>query len=278
MVVFLALISSVMWGSADFLGGTLSRRRPALAVVGGSQVAGLIAAIVVASALGKWGDDPAYLRWAVLASLSGFVGLVAFYSALSRGTMGIVAPIAGLGVLVPLGLGLIRGESPTALQFVGIALALVGIVAASGPELTGRTELIPLLLAGLAALMFGTSLSGIAQGSRTSAVMTMVAMRVTTVAVVLGIALVVRSRGGLVRADIGMLAAIGIFDVAANLSFGVAAGLGLLAIVSVLGSLYPVTTVVLARWFHHERLAPVQYLGVGIALCGVALISTGGAG
>ncbi len=278
MAVFLALISSVMWGSADFLGGTLSRRRPALAVVGGSQLAGLIAAIAIASVLGKWGDDPAYWRWAVLASLSGFIGLVAFYAALSRGTMGIVAPIAGLGVLVPLGLGLIRGESPTAIQFVGIALTLAGIAAASGPELTGRTELIPLLLAGFAALMFGTSLSAIAQGSRTSAVMTMVAMRATTVVVVFVIACIARSRGGLVRADIAMLAAIGIFDVAANLSFGVATGLGLLAVVAVLGSLYPVTTVVLARWFHHERLVPVQYFGVGIALCGVALISTGGAG
>lgn len=278
MAVVLALLSSVMWGSADFLGGTLTRRRTSLAVVGGSQVAGLVLALLLATVLGRWGDDPAYWGWAVLASVSGFVGLVSFYAALARGTMGIVSPIAALGVLVPLALGVVQGDRPSAIQLAGIVLALVGIVAASGPELSGRAGATPLLLAALAAAMFGTALLGIAQGSRTSPVMTITGMRLVTVLLVLVTALWARSLGGLRRADVGSLTVIGGFDVAANLLFGIATRTGLLAIVAVLGSLYPVTTVLLARWAHHERLSTVQYAGVAVSLTGVALISAGAVG
>ena len=278
MAVVLALLSSVMWGSADFLGGTLTRRRTSLAVVGGSQVAGLVLALLLATVLGRWGDDPAYWGWAVLASVSGFVGLVSFYAALARGTMGIVSPIAALGVLVPLALGVVQGDRPSAIQLAGIVLALVGIVAASGPELSGRAGATPLLLAALAAAMFGTALLGIAQGSRTSPVMTITGMRLVTVLLVLVTALWARSLGGLRRADVGSLTVIGGLDVAANLLFGIATRTGLLAIVAVLGSLYPVTTVLLARWAHHERLSTVQYAGVAVSLTGVALISAGAVG
>lgn len=277
MAVILALLSSVMWGSADFLGGTLTRRRAALAVVGGSQLAGLIAMVLVATVLGKWGDDPAYWGWAVLASVSGFMGLIAFYAALARGTMGIVSPIAALGVLVPLVVGFARGDTPAALQVVGIVLALIGIVAASGPELSGRAGAKTLLMAAFAAAMFGTAFVGIAQGSRTSAVMTIVGMRVTTMLLVVVAAIAARSLGGLQRSDVLNLTVIGVFDAAANLFFGIATGIGFLVIVSVLGSLYPVTTVLLARWVHKERLVRVQYVGVAVSLTGVALISAGGA-
>jgi drug/metabolite transporter (DMT)-like permease len=277
VAVILALVSSVMWGSADFLGGTLTRRRAALAVVGGSQLAGLIAMALVATVLGKWGDDPAYWGWAALASVSGFLGLIAFYAALARGTMGIVSPIAALGVLVPLVVGFARGDTPAALQVVGIVLALIGIVAASGPELSGRAGAKTLLLAAFAAAMFGTAFVGIAQGSRTSAVMTIVGMRVTTMVLVVVAAIAARSLGGLQRSDVLNLTVIGVFDAAANLFFGIATGIGFLVIVSVLGSLYPVTTVLLARWVHKERLVRVQYVGVAVSLTGVALISAGGA-
>ena len=277
MAVILALVSSVMWGSADFLGGTLTRRRAALAVVGGSQLAGLLAMTLVATVLGRWSDDPAYWGWAVLASVSALLGLIAFYGALARGTMGIVSPIAALGVLVPLVLGFASGDAPTRVQVVGIVLALIGIVAASGPELSGRAGAKTLLLAVFAAAMFGTAFVGIAQGSRTSAVMTIVGMRVTTMLLVVVAAIAARSLGGLQRGDLLSLTGIGILDTGANLCFGIAAGSGFLAIVSVLGSLYPVTTVLLARWVHKERLVAVQYVGVAVSLTGVALISAGGA-
>lgn len=280
MAAVLALLSSLLWGGADFLGGTVSRRRPAALVVGASQLVGLIAIGVVAVAAGALGDDRGYLPWAVVSGLAGLVGLVCFYAALASGTMGVVSPIAALGVVVPVLVGLARGERPATLQMVGIAMAVLGVVLASGPELSGRAGARPLVLALVAALGFGLALLFIAEGSRSSTLMTLVTMRLTSVtvmAVVLAVAVrrVDRSGMRLDRRDAALVALVGLGDVAANLAFGLASTRGLVSVVAVLGSLYPVVTVLLARVLHGERLAPAQTLGVAGALGGVALIASG---
>lgn len=280
MAAALALLSSLLWGGADFLGGTVSRRRPAALVVGASQLVGLIAIGVVAVAAGALGDDRGYLPWAVVSGLAGLVGLVCFYAALASGTMGVVSPIAALGVVVPVLVGLARGERPATLQMVGIAMAVLGVVLASGPELSGRAGARPLVLALVAALGFGLALLFIAEGSRSSTLMTLVTMRLTSVtvmAVVLAVAVrrVDRSGMRLDRRDVALVALVGVGDVAANLAFGLASTRGLVSVVAVLGSLYPVVTVLLARILHGERLAPAQTLGVAGALGGVALIAAG---
>lgn len=280
MAAVLALLSSLLWGGADFLGGTVSRRRPAALVVGSSQLVGLIAIGVVAVAAGALGDDRGYLPWAVVSGLAGLVGLVCFYAALASGTMGVVSPIAALGVVVPVLVGLVRGERPATLQMVGIAMAVLGVVLASGPELSGRAGARPLVLALVAALGFGLALLFIAEGSRSSTLMTLVTMRLTSVtimAVVLAVAVrrVDRSGMRLDRRDVALVALVGLGDVAANLAFGLASTRGLVSVVAVLGSLYPVVTVLLARVLHGERLAPAQTLGVAGALGGVALIASG---
>ena len=276
MAALLALLSSLLWGTGDFMAGYLSRRRSAIAVLGGSQVVGFVVMVVIATATGSWGADPAgYLGWAIGASAAGFLGLLSFYTALASGRMGVVSPIAALGVLVPLAAGLIAGELPTGLQYVGIVLAIVGVVLASGPEVSGATGSRPVLLAALAALFFGLFLVFVARGSQESAIMTMTAQRTTTTIVVIIMAVVARGVGDLQRNDIGWLVAIGTFDIVANLVFAIATTMGLLAIVSVLGSLYPVVTVVLAWLVLRERLAPAQYVGVAVALVGVAAISAG---
>jgi drug/metabolite transporter (DMT)-like permease len=189
--------------------------------------------------------------------------------------MGVVSPIAALGVLVPLAVGLAGGDQPTSLQVVGILLALVGVVAASGPEVHGDAGWVPVLLAGGAALFLGTSLVAIAQGSETSVVMTMTVMRVTTVSL-MGLALLaVRRTVTVTRAEAPAFVAVGLMDVGANLAFGLASTLGMLSLVSVFGSLYPVATILLARFIDHERLRPIQQAGVVLALCGVAAITAG---
>lgn len=278
MGAILALLSSGMWGTADFLAGELSRRRVALAVAGAAQIVGLGFMLVVLLVSGEWSAGVplgSYLGWAVLASFAGLGGLVAFYTALASGRMGVVSPIAALGVLVPLGVGLFSGEQPGAFQYFGIVLAIVGVVLASGPELSGRAGLRPVLLASLAALLFGLFLVFVAQGSQASAVLTMTAQRATSASLVLIAALAARTLGGLQRADTGRLVVIGLFDVGANLLYGLATTMGLLAIVSVLGSVYPVVTVLLAWIVLRERLLPAQYVGVATALIGVALIAGG---
>jgi drug/metabolite transporter (DMT)-like permease len=281
VAALLALLSSLFWGSADFLGGTISRRHRAALVVGVSQAFGLVTIAVVAVAAGALGDDTGYLPWAVLSGLAGVVGLVSFYAALAAGTMGVVSPIAALGVVVPVLAGLADGERPGGWQLVGIVVAIAGVVLASGPELSGKAGARPVLLAGVAAVGFGVALLAIAKGSEHSTLMTLTTMRLTSVTL-LGTALVVALvRGGqrsdyrLGGRDLALVALVGIADLAANLTFGLASRRDDVSVVSVLGSLYPVVTVLLARALHDERLGRLQTLGVAGALAGVALIATG---
>jgi drug/metabolite transporter (DMT)-like permease len=271
----LALMSSLMWGTADYLGGVTSRRLPPLAVYGLSQLAGFVFLIVVATVSGSWGDEPGYWPWAIAASILGLVGMLAFYAALSIGPMGIVSPLVSLSVLLPLAVGLLRGETPGSVQILGILAAVIGILLASGPELSGAESARPLVLAGVAALAFGGMFLTMAEGSSHSPVMTMTGMRIVTVLMFVGILAVARTLGGARPRDAVPLVTIGVFDAGANVAFGVATTMGLLATTSVLGSLYPVVTAVLAAVFLHERLRAVQYAGVTVAILGVLLISAG---
>ena len=276
MAALLAIGSSILWGSSDFLGGLVSRTRNAVAVVAGSQAFGLLTIAAVALFAQEWGASPGYLPWAVAAGLSGGVGLVAYYAGLSSGTMGVVAPIASMGAVVPVALGIASGEKPTWVQLGGIALALVGVAAASGPELSGGTGRRPVVLACVAGAAFGFALYFIGRGSEHNGVMTLVGMRGATVTVFLVVAVSLRSVGGLRPRDAGPLAVVGVGDVVANLMFAVAATRGLLSVASALTSFYPVVTTLLARWVLNERLRAVQAVGVVLALGGVALITVGG--
>ena len=275
MPIVLALLSSVVWGLADFLGGTLSKRRKAVAVIGGSQSFGLVFASTLALALGFWTWNSTVWINGAIAGAMGLLGLVGFYTALATGQMGIVAPISSLSAVVPVTIGLAQGERPTAIQLGGIAVALVGVILASGPELKGKVDPRPVLLALFAALTFGICVYFMALGGRVDPTMTIVSMRATQVVTVVLIAIAVRSLGGLVKQDLPLLATIGATDAGANILFAFAASLGLLSVVAVLGSLYPIVTVLLAWWIHKERLIPVQYLGIVFTFSGVVLISLG---
>lgn len=275
MPIILALLSSLVWGLSDFLGGTLSKRRKAIAVIGGSQSFGLVFVSMLAMAFGVWTWDSTVWMNGVIAGAMGLLGLVGFYTALATGQMGIVAPISSLSAVVPVTIGLVQGERPGSLQVAGIAIALIGVILASGPELNGKVDPRPVFLALFAALTFGFCVYFMAKGGQINPTMTIAAMRATQVALVVVLALAVRSVGGLVKKDVPTLAAIGMTDAGANVLFAFAASLGLLSVVAVLGSLYPIVTVLLAWWIHKERLMPVQYLGIVVTFSGVALISLG---
>ncbi|MEI2641333.1 MAG: DMT family transporter [Candidatus Nanopelagicales bacterium] len=276
MATLLALVSSLAWGSADFLGGQVSKRYPAFFVVGISQAFGLLLMLVVATATESWLVPPDWIPWAVLASVSGFTGLGLFYAAMATGAVGVVSPITALGGLGPIILGLFLGDQPSLVQYLGLVVALVGVVLASGPELSGDTGARPVLLAIGATVLFGICLVAIALGSRTSAVMTMTGMRLTTVTMLSVAGLVALMAGKRQRLhsarDTATMAVIGVLDVSANLFYGLATATGVLALVSVLGSVYPVVTVLLAWQFLGERLKPIQYVGVALALGGVAAV------
>lgn len=275
MPVILALLSSLVWGLSDFLGGTLSKKRKAIAVIGGSQSFGLIFVSLLAIAFQTWTWNQSVWINGAIAGAMGILGLVAFYTALATGQMGIVAPISSLSAVVPVTIGLVQGERPSNLQLIGIALALVGVILASGPELNGKVDPRPVLLALFAAVTFGFAVYFMAQGAQINPTMTVTAMRAIQVLIVIALLLVIRNFGGLIKRDVPMLATIGACDAGANVLYTFAASLGLLSVVSVLGSLYPIVTVLLAWWIHKERLMKIQYVGIAITFSGVALLAMG---
>ncbi|MFM1818793.1 MAG: hypothetical protein RIS61_391 [Actinomycetota bacterium] len=275
MAIIFALLSSLTWGTADFLGGILSKKRSSIAVIGGSQPFGLVAALAIALATSQFWFSREVVIYGVLAGLIGMVALMAYYQALATGSMGIVAPIGSLGVVVPLIYGYLQGDSPTGLQNFGIALSIIGVILASGPEFRGDAKSGPILLAFLSAAMFGFCILFMAKGGQINSAATVVMMRVAQVSTMVSVALILRSIGGLKKEDLPLLAVTGSFDAVANLFFAAAAGMGMLAIVSVLGSLFPVATGILAWWFLKERLALVQYIGIAVTMAGVIAITSG---
>ena len=274
--VLLALLSSLLWGASDFLGGTATKRLPSPFVVGASQALALVC--VVPLALG-FGSRPDALLPGIGAGLVGLVALAAFYAALAGGTMGVVAPIASLGAVLPVVVGLVRGEAPTALQVTGIVVAIAGVTLASGPELSGGAPIRPLLLAVVAGVGFGAVAVLLADGSKGppgAVLVTLAVMRTTSVSVMaVAIAVAASLRGHARRRDLPLLAAIGLGDLGANALYALASRGSLLSVASVLASLYPVITVLLARQFHGERLRWVQVAGVVATLGGVALLAAG---
>jgi drug/metabolite transporter (DMT)-like permease len=191
--------------------------------------------------------------------------------------MGVVAPISSTSVLVPVVVGVLGGDELSAVQGVGIAVAVVGIVLAGGPHLrefrTGGH--VPILWALGAALFIGLSLVGLAYGSETSSVSTLLSQRIVYVAVLTLIVLVTRAPRRPGRRHLPALGAVGTGDITANGLFAVASRSGPLAVIAVLASLYPVATVLLARRLHHERLSREQVVGVVCAFAGVAAVVVG---
>jgi len=278
MASLLALLSSALWGSADYQAGKLSKKFPAIAVLATSQAIGFLTGIVLILISHSWGarawGSGGYFVAGICAGLFGYIGLMSLYSGLSTGRMGVVSPISSLGALIPLGYALfIKGDHLSTILTIGVAIALVGGFLASGPEFSQGLPLKPLLFALSAAIFFGGALVCMAIGSQSSALMTMTTMRATTF--IIGILLFLRFRnvGGLGKSELPTLIFIGVADFAANLLLGVATTKGLVSIAMVLGSLYPIVTALLAFFFLHERLHKVQYVGVVFAVAGVSIIS-----
>lgn len=278
MATLLALLSSLLWGSADYHAGNLSKRLPTMVVLGINQAFGLLFGIALVLISGEWFaptlDENGYFLNGALAGLCGYAGLLCLYAGLSTGRMGVVSPISSLSVLIPLFFALfIKGDQLATPVMMGVVAAIIGGFLASGPEVTQGLPLRPVLLALGAALGFGSALTFMAIGSQDSSLLTMTTMRATTFFVSLAFFIKIGSFGGASKRDIPLLAAIGVADFSANLLLGVATTKGLVSIAMVLGSLYPIATAVLAYAFLHERLHKVQYLGIVLAVGGVALIS-----
>lgn len=278
MATLLALFSSLLWGTADYHGGKLSKAHPAIAVLGVTQAIGLVFGIGLVIVSGDFSSNAfgadGYFIPGALAGILGYCGLICLYAGLSTGRMGVVSPISGLSALIPVGYAyFVKGDRLTLILSIGATLAIVGAFLASGPELSQGLPIRPLILALGAAAGFGTALVFMAVGSQESALMTMVMMRATTLLVSLGILAKYRTLGGLKLKHSPILIFIGCADFLANLLLGVATTKGNLTLSMVLGALYPIFTALLAFQFLRERLHRIQYLGIFAAVGGVAIIS-----
>jgi drug/metabolite transporter (DMT)-like permease len=278
VALLLALGASLSWGAGDFLGGLASRRASVLTVLPLTQGAGLIGVAVVLAITQDPvpGLGPAAV--AAAAGLAGAVGLAGLYRGMAIGAMGVVAPISALAAVVPFTVGIAGGERPGAVQLVGVVAALIGVVLVSREPGagSGTARAAGVGLAFVAAVGFGLyfTLTDVAADDA-GAPWTVFVSRSAATAIAIVAFLIVRPPLRLDRPLVRLVLAVGLFDVVANVLFSVATTKGLVSIVSVLASLYPVTTVVLARVVLHERISAPQRAGAGAALAGAALITAG---
>jgi drug/metabolite transporter (DMT)-like permease len=275
-----SLASAASWGISDFLGGVQTRRLPVLGVLAISQPAGLLLIALLIPLMGADSISAGKLAIACLAGAASLGGLAAFYSAMAMGTVSVVAPIAALGVVVPVVVGLATGDSPTTIQLAGLVPAIAGVVILSYEEQpehpeTAKAARLSIVLAVLAGLGFGIFFTGLDAAAEDRPGWAIFAVRVGGVTTVLAAQLIARPQLAGVGAAWPILVVIGVFDVLANALFAIASTKGVLPVVAVGGSMYPAFTVALAHAVLGERLATLQWTGVALALGGVVMIAAG---
>lgn len=273
----LSLASAFSWGVSDFMGGLQSRRLPVLAVLAVSQPFGLILIAVLIPLIGADPISTDKFALAFLAGAASLGGLGAFYAAMAMGTVSVVAPIAALGVVVPVAVGLAEGQAPAAIQLAGLIPAIAGVVVLSYEEdpqhaAVARRSVVLAIIAGIGFGIFFTALDAASPDRPGWAIL---AVRLGGVSAVAAALYVSRPRLAGVTAAMPALLAIGFFDILANALFAIASTKGVLPVVAVGGSMYPAFTVALAHGVLGERLARVQWGGVVLALLGVAMIAAG---
>jgi drug/metabolite transporter (DMT)-like permease len=270
----LALTAGLGWGLADFLGGLKSRRLPAITVLMFSNLFGLgvIGAIVWLRHASP--PPPAAVLWATSAGVAAIAAMFLLYQGLARGKMAIVAPISATGVVLPIAAGLAFGESLTGFQSLGIASALAGsILAARGAKGGGGSGEAGVAFAAGAALATGIFFVLMDRASDADPYWASLLMRASFGAWLLPILFTTRSALKTVGPHLPGLIALGAVDCLASVAFAVATSIGLLSIVAVFSSLYPVVTVILSVVILHERPDRIQLTGVALALAGVGLVS-----
>jgi drug/metabolite transporter (DMT)-like permease len=274
LVVLLGLLSAGCWGAGDFVGGLASRRRAAALVVAVSQVIGTACLLVVTLALREPFVPASDLLTSALAGAFGGLGLLLLYRAMSGGNLGVVAPVSGLtSAVVPVTYGILREGLPEATTILGVVLAFGAVWLVSGgggvQGITVRSLAQPIV----AGLCFGLYLVFLDGATGAGVLWPVLIGRLASIAL---IGLTAWRTGALARPtwpELRVMGVAGILDTTANTLFAFAAQLGRLDVASVLGSLYPASTVALAWLILKERLRPLQWVGVGLALAAIVLLT-----
>jgi drug/metabolite transporter (DMT)-like permease len=273
IAIALALGAGTLWGVGDFLGGLNSRRLAAITVLAVSELAGWLAVLVVVLATRPGAPSAEAAAAAAVAGVAGVVGLGCLYRGMAIGAMNVVAPISSASAVIPVAVGLARGERPGALQLLGMVLVLAGVVLVSRePGTAGLAAGAGLAL--LAAVGFGSYFVFIDVASEDGVAWAILVSRGVATALAFGAAFA-RNAWRAPASRLPALCAVGLFDVTANGLLALALNEGYVSLVSVLASLYPVVTLALAFALLGERFGRTQAIGAAGALTGVALIAAG---
>ncbi len=281
MSAFFALLSAGLVGGADFLGGVASRRMWPIRVAARAQGIGLVVALPAAVLVGADRVTSGDIGWSVASGLAVGAGLAFFYSALALGQISVIAPATALvGAVLPVAVGLARNERPGLPALIGISAALAAVaivsVAPSNGAVRDAAARRALACAVVAGLCFGLFLICLAQIGKMAGLWAVPLSRAASAALLMLVLVLAPRREKVPASQLGaVILTIGVLEVAAVVSLVIAFRHGTLAIASVLASLYPVTTVLLAAFVLHERLSRLQLTAVLLALGAVVLISTG---
>ncbi len=275
MAIFLALMAALAYGAADFMGGLASRRTAAVTVVVLSQIAGIaVLGIAWLFAPGRfYASDVAF---GLAAGVAGAIAISALYAALTIGRMGVISPItAVVGATIPVIVGIVLGERPAPLELAGVACAFFAVAFVSANAETKRISLSEpgLMLALVSGVGIGALFVTLALGHPDAGLARVATARVTSIALLVAYAGVRRQSLRPAPGSLPMIFVAGALDMGANVLYVLSARYGMLAVVAVLTALYPGSTVFLARVFLNETLSRLQWIGVGFAAAGVALIA-----
>jgi drug/metabolite transporter (DMT)-like permease len=279
VTALLALGSAVLIGGSDFLGGVISRRGSAVRVAALAQSISFVLALPTAVVVGATRVTGADAAWSLASGVTVAVGLGLFYAAMKKGLISLVAPMAAVtSAMVPVVYALARGERPGAVALTGIVLALCAMavvsLAPAGAEMRDRTNTGAVIgLSLIAGVLFGAFFICFSRTSEDAGLWPVVLSRAASGGILVGFAFV--TLGGLaVRSLLRYVTPMGVAETVAGVALLLALQRGPVAIASVLASLYPVTTVLLAAGVLRERLSRPQLTGVLLALVAVVLVST----
>ena len=269
----LSLVAAASWGGGDFCGGLATKRASVFRVVAVAHGCGLVAMLAMAWLTGEAVPPRADLWWGAFAGLVGAFGIAALYKALAVGRMGVVAPVAAVitGVL-PVLVGIRAEGMPDRIQICGFVLALVSIWLVARPsEYVDSHRGVGLAV--LAGVMFGLFLVAGKQAGHHGVFWPLVAARVVSTTLMLALVAISPRDLQPLRTVLWPMVLSGLLDSAGNALFIAATRHGRLDVAAVLSSLYPASTVILARVLLKERISKSQGAGIVGALASVALIS-----